>query len=103
MKKLSEWGGYCHAGLKHILIILRWVVVAHAFNRSILKSEVGRTLEFEVILVYIVSLRRAKSIREAMHQKNKEQQNIFNDFIDFTIFIFTFFYRLMVYDDTLFQ
>lgn len=38
-----------------------------------------------------------------MHQKNKEQQNIFNDFIDFTIFIFTFFYRLMVYDDTLFQ
>lgn len=63
MKKLSEWGGYCHAGLKHILIILRWVVVAHAFNRSILKSEVGRTLEFEVILVYIVNPKLARALK----------------------------------------
>jgi hypothetical protein len=49
-------------------------VIAYAFNPSIQKAEAGRSLEFEVSLVYIASSRTVKATQRNPVLETKNQK-----------------------------
>jgi hypothetical protein len=55
--------------------LLRWAVVAHAFNPSMLGGRGRQISEFEASLVYRVSSRTARATQRNPVSENKTKQN----------------------------